>query len=129
MMSTAVIVKEFKFEAAHQLPNHDGHCARIHGHSYRVQVAIEGPIQTGSRNPKEGMVLDFGDLSKFWDKNIHSVLDHQFLNQVLGHIAAPTAEHIGLWIRDTIRGGLILPDGAFLKWVRVYETATSYAEV
>ena len=52
------IYKDFTFEAAHRLPNvPEGHkCSRLHGHSYRVSIHIEGPIGETS-----GWVADFAD--------------------------------------------------------------------
>ena len=54
------ISKDFTFEAAHLLPNvREGHkCARLHGHSFGVTVAIEGPV-----GETTGWVLDFADVS------------------------------------------------------------------
>jgi 6-pyruvoyltetrahydropterin/6-carboxytetrahydropterin synthase len=53
------IFREFAFEAAHRLPNvPEGHkCARLHGHSFRVQVHVEGPV-----DPHLGWVMDFAEL-------------------------------------------------------------------
>src|SRR5688500_19899743 len=40
------IFKVFTLEAAHRLPNvPDGHkCARLHGHSFRVEIHLKGEI-------------------------------------------------------------------------------------
>ena len=49
------IRKHFRFEAAHALPFHPGKCARMHGHSYRLEVAVRGPIRSrraGSRHDR-----------------------------------------------------------------------------
>ncbi len=100
------IRKSFRFEAAHVLPHHPGKCARLHGHSYRFEVAVAGPLQ--SSGPAQGMVVDFVDR-----------LDHSSLNDLLPN---PTAEHIALWIWDELAPAL--PQ---LVEVVVWETPTACA--
>ena len=75
------LTKQFKFEAAHSLPNHDGKCKNLHGHSYVLEVTVTGPITTGG--PKDGMVMDFADISAVVDLEIIAQWDHQFLNDIL----------------------------------------------
>src|SRR3954447_10278546 len=87
------IFREFGFEAAHRLPNvPEGHkCARLHGHSFRVELAIEGPV-----NPQTGWFMDFGELYALWAP-LHEVLDHHYLNEVPG-LENPTSEVLSRWI-------------------------------
>ena len=84
---------EFTFEAAHLLPNvPEGHkCRRLHGHSYRARVWVEGDL-----DPELGWVLDFADLKKAFEP-IRKQLDHYYLNEIDG-LANPTAENIARWI-------------------------------
>jgi 6-pyruvoyltetrahydropterin/6-carboxytetrahydropterin synthase len=134
------IIKEFTFEAAHQLPYHDGKCARLHGHSYRCEVDIEGDVilpdpllsatrrgkATTDRNPKMGFVMDFGDLSEFLKSINDMFLDHYFLNETLvdpGYIPRTTAEFISAWILGMVYRHFTDQVTA----VRVYETRTSCA--
>ena len=63
-MRYAIITKIFRFESAHHLPGHHGKCARPHGHSYRLEVTIHGPIKHAPEESDYGMVMDFGDLSQ-----------------------------------------------------------------
>lgn len=86
------ITKKFSFEAAHMLPMHDGKCARLHGHSYVLEVTVSGPLQeSGSAR---GMVMDFADLSKVVDEEIVSQWDHQYLNDLVPFDT--TAENLAL---------------------------------
>ena len=87
------IWKEFTFEAAHRLPNvPPGHkCARLHGHSFRVEVHVAGAV----REP-EGWVMDFGDLKTAWQP-LDEALDHRYLNDIPG-LENPTSEHLARWI-------------------------------
>lgn len=117
------VCKEWTFEAAHQLPLHDGKCRELHGHSYRVRVTASGQrlISTG---PKTGMVIDFGDLSAVWKEHLEPLLDHRFLNDTLP-VPVTTAEHIAGWILIRFREQL---DTGLDLTVRVWETPSCWAE-
>jgi 6-pyruvoyltetrahydropterin/6-carboxytetrahydropterin synthase len=87
------VVQAFRFEAAHYLPNvPDTHrCKNMHGHSYRIDVHVAGPV-----DPFSGMVIDFFDVDDAFEP-VLKLLDHQVLNEVEG-LENPTAEHIAIWI-------------------------------
>ena len=87
------IRKSFTFEAAHVLPHHPGKCARLHGHSYRLEVALDGPLQAEGRAC--GMVQDFETVSRLVKESVIGELDHRSLNELLEN---PTAEQIAVWI-------------------------------
>jgi 6-pyruvoyltetrahydropterin/6-carboxytetrahydropterin synthase len=108
------IFREFTFEAAHRLPHvPDGHkCARLHGHSYRVEVHIRGEVGADT-----GWVMDFGDLAMAFQP-LREQLDHHYLNEVPG-LENPTSEILARWIWDRLAGALPL------SAVQVRETCTS----
>jgi 6-pyruvoyltetrahydropterin/6-carboxytetrahydropterin synthase len=108
------IFKEFTFEAAHRLPNvPEGHkCARLHGHSYRVEVHVVGEVAEDS-----GWVMDFADIKEAFAP-LHDELDHRYLNEVKG-LGNPTSEVLARWIWDRLV--VALP----LSAVLVRETCTS----
>lgn len=112
------IFKEFTFEAAHRLPNvPQAHkCARLHGHSYRVEVHVEGPV-----GEQSGWVMDFADLKEAFDP-LHARLDHYYLNEIEG-LENPTSEVLARWIWERLVK--TLPS---LCLVRVRETCTSGCE-
>lgn len=121
----ATLTKEFKFEAAHVLANHDGKCARLHGHSYRVVVHIKGEVKPTDGSPEEGMVMDFSKVKEAW-KQIEPLLDHRNLNETIGSDVGPTtAENIAGWILRSLGHWL----GDVLTAVTVYETASSSVTV
>jgi 6-pyruvoyltetrahydropterin/6-carboxytetrahydropterin synthase len=95
------VFREFRFEAAHRLPDAPpGHkCRRLHGHSYRLLVYVDGPI-----NPDTGWVIDFAEIRSIVDPVIDQ-LDHHYLNEIEG-LSKPTAEVITRWIWDRIKPGL-----------------------
>jgi 6-pyruvoyltetrahydropterin/6-carboxytetrahydropterin synthase len=108
------IFREFTFEAAHRLPHlPDGHkCRRLHGHSYRVEVHVGGPV-----DPATGMVMDFAEIKAAFAP-VHEQLDHYYLNEVEG-LENPTSENLARWI--WVRLAAALP----LTRVVVRETCTS----
>jgi 6-pyruvoyltetrahydropterin/6-carboxytetrahydropterin synthase len=97
------IRKSFTFEAAHVLPHHPGKCARLHGHSYRLDVALEGPLHESG--PAAGMVEDFEVISRVVKAAVIGRLDHRSLNDVIEN---PTAERIVVWIWHRLTGELPL---------------------
>lgn len=88
--------KEFRFEASHQLPNHDGKCARLHGHSWVLLVGVVGVVNTVKGFAKEGMVRDYADIKGPMQPLIDQ-LDHHHLNDLLGDYP-PTSENVLIWI-------------------------------
>ena len=137
------ITKEFNFEMAHALWNYDGNCKNIHGHSYKLFITIIGKPINSINNPKNGMVMDFGELKKIVNKNIIVPHDHAlalngnsphkniFKNEVVFKLLQlknyqPTCENMVIEFAEIIKTKL--PKSVKLYSVRLYETATSYAE-
>lgn len=112
------ITQAFTFEAAHRLPNvsETHRCHRMHGHSYRVELRLEGPV-----DPNSGFVVDFFDVEQAFGPLL-ARLDHHCLNEIDG-LENPTAENIAVWIWNRAR--LTLPQ---LATVTVYETPLCWAE-
>lgn len=105
----------FTFEAAHQLPWHQGRCKQLHGHSYRLEVVVEGPLD------ENGIVIDFDDVRTIVRREVVDRFDHQFLNDLVEN---PTAELIAAdaWKRLEAAG---LPVAA----LRLWETPTAHVEL
>ncbi len=112
------ITQGFTFEAAHFLPRvpETHRCRRMHGHSYRVELTLEGPV-----DEQTGFVVDFFDVESAFAPLL-AQLDHHCLNDIAG-LENPTAELIAVWIWERTRP--LLP---LLAGVRVYETALSFAD-
>lgn len=109
------IFREFVFEAAHRLPNVPaGHkCARLHGHSFRVELHVRGAVDAHT-----GWVMDFADVKAAF-KPFYEQLDHHYLNEVPG-LENPTSENLSRWIWARVKP--VLPG---LSKVVVRETCTS----
>ena len=106
------VTKTFRFEAAHWLPRvPEGHqCGRMHGHSYVVDVAIEGRV-----DPLTGFVMDFSEIKSAWQP-MDEILDHHCLNEVVEN---PTAEMLAFHIWQSLAGTLPL------RAITVHETCTA----
>ena len=111
--------KEFRFEAAHKLPAHDGKCQRLHGHSWRMQVVLQGD-RLVTAGPKQGMLKDYGDVSAAVKPLIEQCLDHHYLNETIPSIENPTSENIAKWVFEQLQP--IIPE---LVAVTIFETCTS----
>ena len=107
--------KRFTFEAAHLLPNvPEGHkCRRLHGHSFTVELHVEGPVGEHS-----GWVMDFAEISAVC-KALEDRLDHRYLNDIPG-LENPTSEVLAKWIWREAQGALPM-----LSAVEVRETCTA----
>jgi 6-pyruvoyltetrahydropterin/6-carboxytetrahydropterin synthase len=112
------LVHEFRFEAAHRLPHvPPGHkCARLHGHSFKVELSVAGPV-----DEKTGWFIDFQQLYDAW-KPLHDLLDHHCLNEVDG-LENPTSEVLAGWIWTRMKA-VLDP----LVRVTVFETCDARCE-
>ncbi|GAB2313160.1 6-carboxytetrahydropterin synthase QueD [Stenotrophomonas sp. C-A] len=109
------IFKVFMLEAAHRLPNvPPGHkCARLHGHSFRVELKVEG--EPGAQT---GWIMDFSDVKAAFQP-IYDRLDHHYLNDIPG-LENPTSENLAVWIWNELK-----PSLPALSEITVHETCTS----
>lgn len=135
------LTKEFNFEMAHALTGYDGKCKNIHGHSYRLFVTVEGKPITDPSSPKRGMVVDFGDLKKIVNECVVEPLDHAFViasnspfnipqlptNKTVVVKFQPTCENLLTYFAQLLQPRM--PQEVVLYSLRLYETATSYAEL
>jgi 6-pyruvoyltetrahydropterin/6-carboxytetrahydropterin synthase len=112
------VSQAFRFEAAHRLPNvpPTHRCYRMHGHSYRVEATLEGPVDAHT-----GFVVDFFEIENAL-AHLIAQLDHQCLNEIAG-LENPTSENIALWLWE--RGKPQLPQ---LSSIRIYETADTWVD-
>jgi len=115
-----LVSKTVKFDAAHFLPNYGGKCRNLHGHTWKVEVAVEG-----TPNRETGMVVDFAWLKKVLTAEVVERFDHTCLNDWYGN---PTAEMLAQWVFDIIKCNWIQSPGEAiqLKWVKVWESEDSY---
>lgn len=137
------VTREFPFEMAHVLSGYDGPCRNVHGHSYRLFVTLSGTPVSDRQNPKNGMVIDFTDLKQIIKKEIINIFDHavtvssyynegnpEAIKKLFGNTIIvdyqPTCENLVADFAERIRKQL--PDSVKLYSLKLYETASSFAE-
>lgn len=135
------VTKEFNFEMAHALLNHDGPCKNIHGHSYQLCVTLKGTPVTEGSSSKVGMVIDFTDIKKIVNEEIINRFDHALVlnkstadniffglkeQKLLLVDFQPTCENMLAHFAEKLKK--ILPSTVTLHHLQLRETSTSYAE-
>lgn len=95
------LVKEFTFEAAHRLPNvpADHKCARLHGHSFRCEVAVRGEVDR-----RTGWFIDYAEITEAFEP-LRLKLDHYYLNEIAG-LENATSENVASWVWERLKGTL-----------------------
>ncbi|MFM9873795.1 MAG: 6-pyruvoyl trahydropterin synthase family protein [Fimbriimonadaceae bacterium] len=128
------ITKEYRWEMGHRLSTHTEGCQNLHGHSYRLVVALTGT------NNSDGMVFDFGDISRIVRPIIehldHSTMLHQDDQPLVEFLQGqgmkltltpfhPTTEELGQWLLTQIADQIGTPANIQDLSITLYETATS----
>ena len=134
-------------DTGHRVPNHKSKCRHFHGHRYRWEAVIEGDVVTQRGVSEEGMLMDFSDISRILEKEIHDLVDHSFLVyegdqkaidalEMMGDAHRtvilpfiPTAENLAEWAFNIVNKNIKSPYGNMLKLVsfNVRETPKSWA--
>lgn len=142
------VTKIIEWDMGHRVPNHKSKCRNPHGHRYRAEITITGPVIEAKGTSDEGMVIDFGDIKQIIKKHIHDVLDHGFMiyegdavlvgafksiNEDIDvpfHIITvpfiPTAENICRWCYEQISPYLL--EGTEIHNIRLFETPNSWCD-
>lgn len=143
------------FAAAHNLPNHKGGCANLHGHNYRVVLTIKGDAVTDDSAADRGMVVDFSVIKNMYKRLIHDKLDHAYIvgeslplwysyfiglakdrntvDELLGKVARlpitdTTAENMAAWIKSELNREIEKQGLSFeVAQVELYETESASA--
>lgn len=116
MPVSTTVVSTVRFESAHFLPHvpSDHKCRRVHGHSYRCEIHVTGPV-----DPQLGWVADFAEIRRAFEP-IRRRIDHNLLNEIEG-LENPTGERIAAWIWEELA-----PSLRGLTRLVVYETESSF---
>lgn len=102
------------FSAAHHLPDYQGPCHDLHGHTWKAVFVIEGPVGP------DGMVCDFKVIKKLLDDQLP---DHQLLNNLLPN---PTAENLAQYLFDKA-GAALSQKHLTLKTLEIWESDNAAA--
>ncbi|MCD6397510.1 MAG: 6-carboxytetrahydropterin synthase QueD [Spirochaetaceae bacterium] len=110
------LTKVFKFDSAHNLVEYHGKCEALHGHTYRMEITIQGIPG------KEGMILDYGILKSIVKERIVNRFDHKYLNDT---VPQSTTENLVQWIWNELEEPL-KGDNYELYQIKLNETDTNY---
>ncbi len=144
---TTTVRRWVETDTGHRVPNHASKCAHLHGHRYRFEAEVSGELVSDVGASDEGMVVDFGEISRILNEQVHDVVDHAFLvheadAEGLAACAAmgdghrtvvlpfpPTAEHLAAWCYARVERELRATYGRRLRLVafHVRETPKSWA--
>lgn len=141
-MNMIRLTRSFDFEMAHALDGHDGKCKNIHGHSYKLKVTVRGSPLKDKSSPKNGMLIDFGDLKTIVNRHVCEVFDHALVlmddSDILSMIQgqndlkiipvpySPTCENLLIDFAQRLKDKL--PSGVELYALKLTETASSCGE-
>lgn len=114
------VTKVFTFDSAHNLTKYNGKCENLHGHTYKLEVTVEGVVND------EGILIDFAELKSIVENEVVKKLDHMYLNDVLGFNT--TCENIIVWMWERLETRL-KTERYHLYKIKLWETPTNFAEV
>lgn len=151
-MPFIAIMREFEFDAAHRLINHEGKCKYLHGHRYKAQVSI---LPNDGKLDSLGRVIDFGVVKQqigdwidlYWDHNLilnkddplltvvckptQANLQSKMQREVFGQQSIyrmdnnPSAENMAKELYEKTYE--LLPEGVKIIEVKLWETPKCYA--
>ena len=137
-----LLTKKFSIEMAHALEGYDGKCANLHGHSYHLEVTVEGPAG-GAQESNNGMVMDFHAIKELVNRTIIDRYDHTLVLKKGSQLAQsattlslpnlreipfnPTTENLLIHFATILEPEL--PSDTRLHSLRLAETDTSVAEL
>jgi len=109
------LIKVFSFEAAHRLPRlPESHkCFRVHGHSFRVDVAVAGEV-----DPDLGWLMDYAEIGAAFE-SLRARLDHAYLNDIPG-LENATSENLARYVWEDLAARLPL-----LTSITIHETCAA----
>ncbi len=130
------IAKEFQFDAAHRILGHAGKCAWLHGHTYRLEVAV-----AAARLNALDMVIDFDDLCAIVRDAVLDRWDHATLLRrddplvpAIAAVQAAAPDRLVLFAENPTVEALAreafgaiakrLPEGVGLDGVTIWESPT-----
>jgi 6-pyruvoyltetrahydropterin/6-carboxytetrahydropterin synthase len=132
------LVRSLRFCAGHRLLGHEGRCAFLHGHNYRVEVEVEA-VGGGVEVDAVGRVVDFslikrrllGWLDEHWD---HTFILWEEDKTALAAVRQaeptkyfllpwnPTAENMARYLLEVVAPHVLADLGVVARRVAVWET-------
>lgn len=133
------VTKIFTFDSAHQLVGHKAKCANVHGHTYKLEVTLKGPVITKEQSVSDdGFVMDFTDLKEIVKELVVDPMDHAFIAKgdepILEVVKASGSKFYELGFRSTCENmslyicHLLKQNNVPVHSVKLWETPTGWAE-
>jgi 6-pyruvoyltetrahydropterin/6-carboxytetrahydropterin synthase len=133
-MERTRIYKEIFFDASHRLLHYEGKCRNLHGHRWRTEVWLEGPVDPGT-----GILVDFNAIREAVERFDHQVILNredpmvaclEKFQPVVTTEGDPSSEVLAGEIRKLLDRELRLGGGgrARVVRIRVWESDTCCAE-
>jgi 6-pyruvoyltetrahydropterin/6-carboxytetrahydropterin synthase len=89
-----LITREIGIDMGHRVTHHGSKCRNLHGHRYKIEATLHGPII--EKGPEQGMVMDFGFVKDLMMSEIDAPCDHGTClwigDPVLAHELGPVYE-------------------------------------
>lgn len=121
------VTKIFTFDAAHFIPKYNGKCAKMHGHTYRLEVTVANvQKESASVESYPGMVMDFSELNRIVQEEVIDIVDHTVLNEVMDF--TPTSENVVIHFFRLLQCRLMKIEINVERMV-LWETPNSFVEL
>ena len=132
------LIRRLSFCAGHRLYGHEGRCAFLHGHNYRVEIEVEA-AGGGAAVDAVGRVVDFSLIKKRMLGWLDEHWDHAFIlfaedATALAAVRAaeptkyfvlpwnPTAENMARYLLEVVAPHVLADLGVIARRVSVWET-------
>jgi 6-pyruvoyltetrahydropterin/6-carboxytetrahydropterin synthase len=137
------LVRQLRFCAGHRLYRHEGKCAFLHGHNYRVDIEVVGD-GGGTDVDEVGRIVDFSHIKKRMLGWLDDHWDHGFVlfaddAEALAAVRTmrptkyfelpwnPTAENMARYLLEVVAPAVLGDLGVVARRVTVWETDESCA--
>ncbi len=137
------LVRSLRFCAGHRLLGHEGRCAFLHGHNYRVEVEVEA-VGGGTEVDDVGRVVDFSLIKRrllgwldehwdhtfiLWDKDVTALAAVKQAEPTKYFLLPwnPTAENMARYRLEVVAPHVLEDLGVVARRVAVWETEESCA--
>ncbi len=142
-MTRLSLVRSLRFCAGHRLLGHEGRCAYLHGHNYRVDVEVEA-IGGGMEVDAVGRVVDFALIKRrllgwlddhwdhafiLWDKDVSALAAVTLATPTKYFLLPwnPTAENMARYLLEVVAPHMLVDLGVVATRVAVWESDESCA--
>ena len=141
---SVTITRHEEFDAGHRVPNHLGKCCNMHGHRYKLEATVLGPVMSFHGHDSQGMILDFSEVKNrmlqvieqwdhsflVWDKDELALAALELMGSEHRTVVVPYVPTVENLVADLAGQLSIVFEQVNIKLVglRLYETPNSWAD-